>query len=583
MNSPDDGTKTLPQRWPAWLALTTWAVLLVLWLRRGQAPELSVATVSHWATLAGWLRTLAWRALAQFLAFVPLGLLAVFCLPSRPTRIGRLVLRWLPAVGIAFALGLAVLDLQRHGPPLISLAGLSSVALAWAGCLVGSWAAMALARGILATILFVPQLLMLTAALAGGTVYLIGRAVAPSATTISMPKVGSAERRHLYDLFASKNPAGVTAPSILALELSASDLNLLIAWALSVKGSPAKMAMDLDDGKIGVKAAVPVDGRAGFVNLSALGTAGYQDGALALHLDRLRIGRLQIPSALLEAISPVLKELAASDERLRPVFARLRDLHVDGRRLAVTYTAGALPSGFVSRLFHDGNSASGDIAECHAQIANLIANAKNLPRKPEARFGAAVRMAFHFAEARSTAGRAVDENRAAVLALGIAIGHPAVETLMGDFLDDKTRRTLRALFTGTTLRGRDDWPKHLFVSAALTVITAITVSDASGLLKEEKDAAGGSGFSFADLLADRAGTTFATVAARSEASARALQARLDTGFRVDDFFPRADGLPEGIQDADFQARYGGVGGTGYRRLEEEIEGRVAACPAYRTK
>jgi hypothetical protein len=581
MNGPDETTSTLPRRWPVWLALLTWALLLVLWLGRGRAPDLSAATVSHWPALADWLRTIALGALLQLLGFVPLGLLAVFCLPSRPTWVGRVALHWVPALGIACLLSLVVLDLERHGPPLISLRGLGTLALAWTGCFVGAWAAMALARGILATIFFVPQLLMLAAALAGGLTYLVGKAVAPSAATISMPRVGSAERRHLYDTFASKNPVGVTAPSNIKLELSASELNLLIAWALSIKGSPARMAVDLDDGRIDVKAAVPVEGRAGFIKLSVLGTAGYRNGALALHLDRLHIGQLQIPFALLEAISPVLKEFVASDERLRPVFARLRDLHVDGRKLAVTYTTGALPSGFVSRLFHDGNSASGDIAECHAQIANLLANAKNLPRNPEARFGAAVRMAFHFAEARSTAGRAVDENRAAVLALGIAIGHPDVERLMGDFLDDKTRRTLRSLFTGTTLRGRDDWPKHLFVSAALTVITASTVSDASGLLKEEKDAAGGSGFSFADLLADRAGTTFATVATQSEASARALQARLDSGFRVDDFFPRADGLPEGIQDADFQTRYGGVGGTEYRLLEDQIEQRIGKCAAYR--
>jgi hypothetical protein len=85
------------------------------------------------------------------------------------------------------------------------------------------------------------------------------------------------------------------------------------------------------------------------------------------------------------------------------------------------------------------------------------------------------------------------------------------------------------------------------------------------------------------LLADRAGTSFAGVATRSEASARALQARLDAGFHLDDFFPRADGLPEGIQDAEFQRRYGGVGGDGYRRLESEIERRVADCPAYRAR
>jgi hypothetical protein len=33
----------------------------------------------------------------------------------------------------------------------------------------------------------------------------------------------------------------------------------------------------------------------------------------------------------------------------------------------------------------------------------------------------------------------------------------------------------------TTLRGRDDWTKHFFVSAALTVVSAQAPSDALGV------------------------------------------------------------------------------------------------------
>jgi hypothetical protein len=119
------------------------------------------------------------------------------------------------------------------------------------------------------------------------------------------------------------------------------------------------------------------------------------------------------------------------------------------------------------------------------------------------------------------------------------------------------------------------------VSGALTVVSAVTPSDAAGLLKEEMDADRGSGFSFADLLADRAGTTFAEVATRDEARAAAIQERLAGGFRVDKFFPPAGGLPEGVPDAELQSRYGGVGGSLYRRTVEEVERRVAACAAYR--
>jgi hypothetical protein len=162
------------------------------------------------------------------------------------------------------------------------------------------------------------------------------------------------------------------------------------------------------------------------------------------------------------------------------------------------------------------------------------------------------------------------------------LGHPRLARAVGEKLDEQ--RTGRAVDVrgGTTVRGRDDWTRHFTVSGALTVLSAVAPSDAAGLLKEELDADGGSGFSFGDLLADRTGTTFADVATRDEASAAAVQARLAAGFRLDDFFPPADGLPEGIPDAELQARYGGVGGPLYRRFADDIERRVAACAAYRS-
>ena len=174
----------------------------------------------------------------------------------------------------------------------------------------------------------------------------------------------------------------------------------------------------------------------------------------------------------------------------------------------------------------------------------------------------------------------MEENRAAVLALGTVLGHSRLARAVGEQLDRERAEIAWHVRERTTLRGRADWTRHFAVSGALTVVSSVAPSDAAGLLKEELDADGGSGFSFGDLLADRAGTTFADVATRDEASAAAIQARLAGGFRVDDFFPLADGLPEGIQDAELQARYGGVGGPLYRRTAEEVDRRVSSCSAY---
>ena len=63
------------------------------------------------------------------------------------------------------------------------------------------------------------------------------------------------------------------------------------------------------------------------------------------------------------------------------------------------------------------------------------------------------------------------ENRAALLALGILLGHPQLQGIVGRVVEEHDGRRATPLAL-TTLRGRNDWTKHFFVSAALTVLSA---------------------------------------------------------------------------------------------------------------
>ena len=133
------------------------------------------------------------------------------------------------------------------------------------------------------------------------------------------------------------------------------------------------------------------------------------------------------------------------------------------------------------------------------------------------------------------------------------------------------------------MRGRGDWPRHFWVSAALTLMADSRVSDALGLLKEEIDAGeGGSGFSFSDLTADRAGIAFAAVATSDAESARAIQAWVlaaETDLQL--LMPVASDLPEGMSDQQMLSDYDGVDGPRYRKMEAEIQRRVADLPWWR--
>ena len=98
--------------------------------------------------------------------------------------------------------------------------------------------------------------------------------------------------------------------------------------------------------------------------------------------------------------------------------------------------------------------------------------------------------------------------------------------------------------------------------------------------KEMMDATpGGSGFSFVDLTADRAGTLFAQAATATPESATDMQLRIRRGLSSEDFCPDISGLPEGISRDDFQTQYGGLGGEETGKIVEEIQRRLAQCQA----
>jgi hypothetical protein len=212
-----------------------------------------------------------------------------------------------------------------------------------------------------------------------------------------------------------------------------------------------------------------------------------------------------------------------------------------------------------------------------ARLRRLVATAPAVP-PGDHRFAALVRTAFADPPDGARSTSAADHNRAAIFALGIALGDERLAPLVGLAPDAEFVREAAGLRNGTTLRGRADWARHYSLSAALALLRHPFVSDAAGLIKEQLDAlTRDSGFSFADLAADRAGVRFAAAATHSETAAAAMQARLEHGFGVADFFPPVDDLPENLTVEEFRRRYGGVGDARYRRMLREIDARLEAC------
>jgi hypothetical protein len=116
----------------------------------------------------------------------------------------------------------------------------------------------------------------------------------------------------------------------------------------------------------------------------------------------------------------------------------------------------------------------------------------------------------------------------------------------------------------------------------LAADTTSPLSRAVGIYKEVADSRGGSGFSFNDIAADRAGTRLGELAL---ARPRELQARLaatqPAGIEDAALMPPWHDLPEFLPEAEFLRRYGGVGAPPYNRLLAEIDRRITALPLLR--
>jgi hypothetical protein len=207
---------------------------------------------------------------------------------------------------------------------------------------------------------------------------------------------------------------------------------------------------------------------------------------------------------------------------------------------------------------------------------HVLEIADEIPKGDEG-FEKLIEVAFAFAEDNSHGRDPILTHRAAILALGVILGEEKVAKVAKREIDLARLSQAEKLRHRITLHGRRDLARHFWVSAGLAVLSDDAKSMTVGTAKEIMDSAGGSGFSFVDLTADRAGTLFTVAATRNEQAARAMQARIRNGVVIADFVPNLLDLPEGISSDDFQVEYGGLGGKRTKKIVEEVRRRLAAC------
>lgn len=507
----------------------------------------------------------------QGLWFVPIGLLVPLALPRMRGLFTSFFFVLLPSLALGAALAALVAAAPDIEPwrvfdnfvppePLTLLAPLAGM---FAGVLLG----VVLARGIGSALLLIPALAaigaILLAIVAVALLVLTDRMAA--AEPLGPPGPPTGEYRSAFAALYRGGPAG--AP--VALDAPAVESAFRRALLAAGVSSEARLwlapAGDLLEFEASFPWRLPLLGER-FLNLVATLEPGVENGDFRAGFRSLRIGGLRIPAVWVRPASRMFSRWLRRYSVAAPLLAQFDGVLVEQSRLIVWRAARRHPLPGSSPLPDD-------------YLALLDRDAELIRSRPD-RLAEALERTFALAARRSQDGSAVLENRAALLALGGAAGHPSLLLLAGLPAGGRARGLSGRLVL--TLNGRRDWARHFLLSAGLTQVAPGGVSDEVGFLKEQLDAEdGGKGFSFADLLMDRAGARFGLAATANEAAARRMQQRLAGGIAESDLAPGDAGLPEGLSTARLETELGGFRGDGFRALEAEIARRLDELPLYR--
>jgi uncharacterized protein YfiM (DUF2279 family) len=351
------------------------------------------------------------------------------------------------------------------------------------------------------------------------------------------------------------------------ISVSQGDLDLAANYlARQYAAGGARVQLKRGAADIGASLRLPMISLPIYLNFEA---TLAEDGALP-RFAVLRVGKISIPAWVANRLIPHLFTLAFGDADLRSFSNVIKKVSVNESRIALTYQWQAdLPDRLRTVLL-----PAEERERLRIYQERLVAVSRSLKAKNISLSELLVPL-FTLAAERSTDDNAIAENRAAILLLTLYVNGQGMEMILPD-----AKNWPRPIKHDVLLNRRDDFSKHFIVSAALSAKAGGPLSDAVGIYKEIDDSRGGSGFSFNDIAADRAGTRFGEYAA-SAASARKLQQRLRAGIGERDLMPPTEDLPEFMPEAEFKRRFGGVEGPEYKKMMADIERRIAALSLYR--
>ncbi len=353
--------------------------------------------------------------------------------------------------------------------------------------------------------------------------------------------------------------------SIKTVSLNSKDLNIAVNYLIN-HYVESTTAIRIDPDRIAFQIAI-------FVPKSLWGryldfSFNIRQNQNGIYLKSLKIGEISIPDKAANWLIPFIVHNTILNDYWQLAREYIKDVQITPQSLDVSYLGS-----MVEQTKQLAIKKHKDYPSLHIyqQQINDIINTHD----PEWRLSIMelLNPLFTTAFQRSDESTAINENRAVIIAVASYVFKGELRRYLPIGLIYNKEYPVFAY-------KRIDIPQHFIAAALLAAVDSTILTQQLSVDKEVGDAQHGSGFSFIDLLADKAGIRFGQMATASPKQARQLQQLLANNKDYASIIPNVQDLPEQMDEDTFKQRYSEVGSPAYQAVIEQIEARIKQLAIY---
>ncbi len=354
---------------------------------------------------------------------------------------------------------------------------------------------------------------------------------------------------------------------IVSLSLTERDLNIACAYLLNLYAdSQSRVKLSTDHLSFQLRFTLPNNLFGRYIDLQfQLYIPPYQ----APEIRNLHIGQITIA----DTYAGLLIEKAIQHTRLNQYLSllseNLKEIQLYPNQLQIKYQLPAEASAKIQNLL----TPSIDERALNQYQATLDKVLLKHDAAWRLSLSSILQPLFQLAQQRSTAANAIEENR-----LVIFIANRYVNNYPNSGSKNRKRKAIP--YYTASLYKRIDMAQHFMWSATLSASGSSDLAYLVGVEKELNDAKRGSGFSFIDLAADRAGVKFGEYATANPEQALKIQKKMAHITAYQAFMPDIRDLPENLNAQAFQAQYQSIYSAQYQSVLQDIDQRISAREIY---